>query len=417
MSLDGRRVLYISYNGMLEPLGQSQVIPYLRELATEGVEFSLLSFERAAAFTPQGQEKCQALKKQLSASGVDWHWLRYHKRPSIPATSFDILAGIRYASNLVKQKRIELVHARSHIAAAIALVLKKRFGPKMIFDVRGLMAEEYVDAGHWTKGNAAYRLTKSAERRAFAASDGIVTLTERIWPIISEWNGLRSHPVAHQVVPCCADLELFKFRQEDRDRRRAQFKVGKGFVLVYSGSIGGWYLTEEMVGFYAELLKQQVDAHFLWLTTGDRKLIDAPMRNRGVPAECYSVCSVPIVEVPSYLSAADAGIAFYKPAVSRLATSPVKVTEYLACGLPVIINEGIGDSDCLIQQHRVGMVVQGFTPKAYTQAIAASMSSLDNVSGVRQRARVLAEEYFDVRNVGRSRYAKLYEEVLSKEPT
>jgi hypothetical protein len=45
--LDGRRVLFISYNGMLDPLGQTQVIPYLRELAKRGVSFTLLSFERA----------------------------------------------------------------------------------------------------------------------------------------------------------------------------------------------------------------------------------------------------------------------------------------------------------------------------------------------------------------------------------
>ena len=50
MVLEGRRVLFISYNGMLDPLGQSQVIPYLRELARAGVRFTLLSFERRAAF-------------------------------------------------------------------------------------------------------------------------------------------------------------------------------------------------------------------------------------------------------------------------------------------------------------------------------------------------------------------------------
>ena len=54
MGLDGRRVLFISYNGMLDPLGQSQVIPYLRELAKRGVRFTLLSFERPDAFAPEG---------------------------------------------------------------------------------------------------------------------------------------------------------------------------------------------------------------------------------------------------------------------------------------------------------------------------------------------------------------------------
>ena len=58
MALEGRRVLFISYNGMLDPLGQSQVLPYLRELAKRGVRFTLLSFERPKAFTAEGVAHC-----------------------------------------------------------------------------------------------------------------------------------------------------------------------------------------------------------------------------------------------------------------------------------------------------------------------------------------------------------------------
>ena len=46
MTLKDKRVLYLSYNGMLDPLGQSQVLPYLKELSKLGVRFTLLSFER-----------------------------------------------------------------------------------------------------------------------------------------------------------------------------------------------------------------------------------------------------------------------------------------------------------------------------------------------------------------------------------
>ena len=46
--LQGRRVLFISYNGMLDPLGQTQVLPYLRELGKKGVQFTLLSLRDAS---------------------------------------------------------------------------------------------------------------------------------------------------------------------------------------------------------------------------------------------------------------------------------------------------------------------------------------------------------------------------------
>src|SRR5712672_2347819 len=100
MTLDKRRVLYISYNGMLDPLGQSQVIPYLKELSRAGVEFTLLSFERRQAFTPAGVQMCAALHRELTDSGIDWHWLPYHKTPSLPATCYDVWAGVRFGSRL-----------------------------------------------------------------------------------------------------------------------------------------------------------------------------------------------------------------------------------------------------------------------------------------------------------------------------
>ena len=360
MALTNRRVLYISYNGMLDPLGQSQVIPYLKELSREGVRFTLLSFEGPGAYSPEGLERCRQLRAELAGSGIDWCWLRYHKTPSLPATIYDVLAGIRYGSRLVRRKQIEMIHARSHIAATIALALKKRFRLKMIFDVRGLMAEEYVDADHWRKGSVPYRLTKSMERRALQASDGVVTLTEKIWPVIKDWEGLRGRTVVHEVVPCCADLERFCFRAVDRDRQRNLLGVKDQFVLVYSGSVGGWYLADKMADFFVALLKQKPDSHFLWLSGGSHELIERLMLERGVDADRFSARAVAPAEVSSYLSAADAGIAFYKPTLSRLATSPVKVAEYLACGLPVIINAGVGDSDTLISEQRVGAVVTDF---------------------------------------------------------
>ena len=111
------------------------------------------------------------------------------KRPSLPATAYDVVTGIRQVSRLMSQRRIDIVHARSHIPATIALRIKRKFGVKMIFDVRGLMADEYVDAGHWQKDSLAYRITKRAERQALRSADGIVTLTERIWPTIKVWIG------------------------------------------------------------------------------------------------------------------------------------------------------------------------------------------------------------------------------------
>ena len=410
MTLAHRRVLYISYNGVLDPLGQSQVIPYLKELSRAGIRFTLLSFEGPKAYTSEGRDRCEQLREELAKSEIDWHWLRYHNRPSLAATSYDVLAGIRYGSRLVRNKQIEMVHARSHIPATIALRLKRRFGLKMIFDVRGLMAEEYLDADHWKKGSVPYRLTKSMEGRALQASDGVVTLTEKIWPAIKDWKGLRGRDVIHEVVPCCTDLERFRFSQSERERVRAELNLQDRFVLVYSGSIGGWYLTDKTADFFVTLLKRKPQAHFLWLTGGNKGLIEKLMSERGINSNQFTVRKVAPAEVAGYLSASDAGIAFYKPTFSRMATSPVKVSEYLACGLPVIVNAGVGDSDTFVAAQKTGGVVKDFNETEYERTLVTIENLL--AGDVRERARAVAENFFDVRTVGLERYARLYENVF-----
>jgi glycosyltransferase involved in cell wall biosynthesis len=412
MALNNRRVLYISYNGMLDPLGQSQVIPYLKELSRAGIQFTLLSFERSQAFTRAGVEQCATLQRELVAGGIDWHWLRYHKTPSLPATGYDVWAGVRFAGRLVRQKQIEMVHARSHIPAAIALRLKRRWGVKMIFDVRGLMAEEYADAGHWRKESMPYRITKAAESRALAAADGVVTLTERIWPLMKQWESLRNREVPHEVVPCCANLELFSFSEEERTRRREELKLRDRFVVVYSGSIDGWYLTESMADFFITMRKQRKDAHFLWLTPTRHERVHDLMRARGFGESDYAVLASAPRDMPSYLSAADAGLAFIKPCFSKLASSPTKYAEYLGCGLPLIINEGIGDSDILITREKIGALVRSFDEAEYSQAARLIEGLAGDPIQIRRRAREVAERLFNVRSIGTERYVRLYGKVL-----
>jgi glycosyltransferase involved in cell wall biosynthesis len=108
-------------------------------------------------------------------------------------------------------------------------------------------------------------------------------------------------------------------------------------------------------------------------------------------------------------------VAFIKPCFSKLASSPTKNAEYLACGLPVIINAGVGDSDVLVTREKVGTLVTEFTSTGYAGALASIENFLVNQDDTRKRARSVAERLFDVSGVGVERYARLYENVLTSE--
>src|SRR2546430_2396824 len=193
------RSLYICYFGLREPLVQTQVLPYLRELVAGGVRMWLLTFEPqrwSAAAVAEWRER-------LRAEGIEWHMLRYHKRPTLPATLYDVARGALRAAAIVRRERIDLIHARSHVAAAMGALAKRMSGARLIFDCRGLLAEEYVDSGNWRAGGILYRMTKAAERWIFRAADGLVVLTDRAREMLG------GSAAAVEVIPCCVDWNRF----------------------------------------------------------------------------------------------------------------------------------------------------------------------------------------------------------------
>jgi len=137
------------------------------------------------------------------------------------------------------------------------------------------------------------------------------------------------------------------------------------------------------------------------------------MSSRNIGADSFSVLGVPSAAVPSYLAAADAGLAFIKRCISKMASSPTKNGEYLACGLPLIINAGVGDSDALINDWKAGVLIENFTEEEYAEA-ARGVEAMTAADDVRLKTRSVAEQLFDLNAIGAERYASLYEKVLNR---
>jgi glycosyltransferase involved in cell wall biosynthesis len=132
------------------------------------------------------------------------------------------------------------------------------------------------------------------------------------------------------------------------------------------------------------------------------------MRDRGLSSDDYRVVAAAPREVPSYLSASDAGLAFIKKCFSKIASSPTKYAEYLGCGLPLIINQGIGDSDALIEDEQVGALISEFNAAEYSAAARLIENLAQDPETSRLHSRAVAEKLFDVKKIGAENYARLY---------
>ena len=409
------RTLYICYFGLREPLVQTQVLPYLRQVRSEKLQVSLLTFEPRLTETWAPQEIAQQ-REALAAEGISWHYLKYHKTPSLPATVYDMALGALRIMRLMRREGVTILHARNHVPAVMSAIAKRFRGGQLIFDIRGFMPEEYVDAGVWPEQGFLYRGLKRVERYLFRVSDGFVLLTEKareiVFPGATNEDKL-GRPI--EVIPCCVDFARFDSEQlsrESRDAIRAELNLTNRRVIVYVGSFGGWYLTDEMTDFLAVAHRQDPTTFSMILTQSPREVVISRMTSMGIDAKDFLVTGVTPREVPRYLKAADIAISFIKPCYSKQSSSPTKIAEYLASGLPVVSNAGIGDLDELISGKSAGALLREFNDDAYRKALD-EIAALQREEGMSERLRELARQEFDLSTVGRTRYRRLYERLLN----
>lgn len=342
MGSDPTKVLYLSYDGLTDPLGQSQILPYLLRLARRGFSIRIISFEKKSKYLNLGKE----IHATCESFNIVWYPLVYHKYPPIFSTLYDLWALYKKAKNIYKEYDFKIVHCRSYITSLIGLQLKQKLGVKFLFDMRGFWVDERVEGGLWNLKNPVYRLMynffKRKEKLFLNESDHIVSLTKN-----AKQEIIRQHvktPIT--VIPTCVDTEFFnpeRINPTSKEALRVQLGIDQNdLVLLYLGSWGTWYMTKEMLGFFVNLKGKYANAKFLIVTPDKIDLKDFEF------AKDVIITSAKRSEVPLYSSLATFSILLIKPSFSKKASSATKMGELLAMNIPVITNPGWGDVEEIV---------------------------------------------------------------------
>lgn len=387
------RVLFASYNGALDSLGQSQVLPYLREIRKDGHEVWLLTFER----NPQ-PAAVEAMRRDLCVSGIHWRWLRYHKRPAVLSTLWDVACGVALVAWLTLTHRIAAVHARSQVSAAMAWPVAKVLRRAFIFDLRGQMAYEYADGGTWRERGLLFRLVERAERRFVRDADALVVLTRVLAGDVALFAR-----VAPAVIPTCVGLDLFPPPEGGT--------VPRPQTMVYCGSLGARYALGLLVSCYEQARQVFPGLKLLIVTHSDSTELRRCLHAAGVASSSYEFVRVLHQEVPQYLGRASFGVLLLQGGRSLRGACPTKVAEYLAAGLPVLSSAGIGDCLEQLEGNRVGVVLKDHSPESFREGLGRLENLLAEGPALRTRCRVVADKEFSLSGRGGPAYRALYRTV------
>lgn len=341
MAHRSEQILYLSYDGLTDALGQSQILPYLSGLSVVGYSFTIVSFEKAERFEKYNNE----VEKICRNFKLDWRPLKYHKTPPVLSTVYDLYILRQTVKRLVGKKKFTIVHCRSYLVSLTGLWLKKKFGLRFVFDMRGFWPDERIDGGLWNLRNPFYKLIynffKQKEKCFLRNADHVVSLTHRARTEIRSWH-ISDIPIT--VIPTCVDMQLFNpERTADMSstlRRTLAIAPGE-FVLVYLGSWGTWYMTDQVLDFFSAFISKKPDSRLLILTP------DHPDLDGYAHIARTIVRQVSRTEVPVFLGLAHASICFIKPTFSKIASSATKVAEAWSMNLPVVTNPGWGDIERL----------------------------------------------------------------------
>ena len=378
-----KKILYISYDGMLEPLGQSQVLSYQERLA-EKFEIHILSFEKFFDEPSKNQ-----IMRRFNDAGMCWHPLKYHKSPAILSTVADITYGLLKSFFIVRSYKIDIIHARSYVPAVIALSLKKVFGIQFIFDMRGFWVDERVDGNLWKKNSYIYKISKWFESKFLLNADHIISLTYAAVREIKKFPYLTGRSLSISVIPTCTDLSQFKLKEAKINDPE------KNFVLGYVGSVGTWYNFDAVIEAFKLLIIKEPTAKLLVVNQNEHELISSMIKKAGISNEFFKLIKATHSEVPQLMQTMTAGIFFIEPLFSKRASAPTKLGEFLGCGIPCISNRGVGDMTNILEGENVGVAVSDFENQSLNRAIF-QLIDISKDPDISLRCSKAAKKYFSL---------------------
>lgn len=348
------KVLFISNGSALQPILYFQGISHFKVLQKKGVKYTLLSFEEKRKHMGKDEVyKIKELEKELLIHNIEWVRIPMSKFSLLPKWLTMNVLCLVYAIRIVAKRNIDVVHIRSYQVALIGIVLKYFFRVRFIFDMRGLLPEERVWCGLWKENGFGYRISKILEKLLIVKASCVVVVSRAFEKYIK--NISLSTNVS--VIPNCVDTDVFSFDSEIRESVRQKLGVGNKFVLIYSGSMQVWHSLPELLVFFVNFKEHMANAYFLILSYEHKNEINEEMTRRGVSSDDYSVMSVHPQDVPKYLQASDLAVILMNENIVTKVCSPTKFSQYLACGVPVVINDNIGDTREIVEKHRVGIIV------------------------------------------------------------
>jgi glycosyltransferase involved in cell wall biosynthesis len=393
---DIAETLYISMDGIMEPLGYSQVFKYLEKLS-EHHKINLVTLEKNNDL--QKTDALKLLLQKCSKNNITWYRCKYRNGWFGLGQLINVFNLIFLPIYIFLTKKILLIHIRSYMPGIAIPLLSSFFKFKLIFDIRGFWADEKHDRLNWRKDSYKYRFFKGLERYLMRKADFIVTLTAASQQIIS--NNFAKPESMIQVIPTCVDCN--EFVRIEGEESSAVIKIG------YLGSVDTAYDFDKFCFLLSQIIdKYEKNLEFRVFSNQKKEVIEAILSTQNINVSKLEVGFVDRANLSKELSKLDFLGFCLKENFSIQASMPTKIAEALACGIPIICNAFNSDIKRLIESNRIGLIYSFEEP--FNETYLKSLSEIILDHGTADRCINIAKSYFSLEK-GSTMYHAMYSEL------
>ena len=335
------RILFVTWDGPQVTYLESLFLPIFRDLKQHGYAFDVLQFRWGdKASEDRIRAACEAAGVRYRSVRI-WRW-------SSGGPFLSALWGARKVRSAVRAFGSDIIMPRSLMPAIAVLAAGGGKLRPILFDSDGLAADERVEIAGLAPTSLTYRILRDVEAQMVRVSRSIMTRTRQASEILHHRAGPPVTLAAFHTVANGRDEAVFRpgdAAARHEMRRRLGLEAAAP-LLVYAGSIGPQYRVDAMGSLFREVRQLRPDARFLVLTGSPERATAA----LGSEAQQAVIMRVQPEEVAAFLAAADVGLAYRSTAFSMQGIAPVKLSEYLLCGLPVIGTAAIGDTKAVVDE-------------------------------------------------------------------
>ena len=351
-------IIYV-YNSYDDPLFRGILLPFMKHaaLAQPDLRFHLITYEQQD--WPLTPEQRQQVRADLALHNTVWYPLTWHSgRFKLLKKLYDLVLGTLLVLKLRITTGAGSIGALCTIAGSFAFLMAKLMGLRYYGFWYEPHSEFMRDFNIWPTSGLAYRGLHYMEGLSGRHADVLTTGTVHMMKRLQEWGS----KAKVFKLPSCVDETKIYFRPEGRTRIRATLPIqAETPVILYLGKFGGIYYDREIAALFRTMHELNPALFFLIVSPDPVSHIAGLMQQEGVPASHYAVTRSPYSEVQDYISAADFGVVAIPALSAQQFRSPIKVGEYLCCGLPYLVCRGISEDDAVAEQKQVGVVVKDFS--------------------------------------------------------